>query len=66
MDSLVKPIGTKFILGGGLKREASEARKNGSPGAHPGKIFHDHALEIVGKRPIFGKCAIDGSKDHDQ
>ena len=24
----------------------------------PGKIFHDHALQIVGKRPIFGEFAM--------
>ena len=28
----------------GLKQGASEARKDGGPGACPGKIFHDHAL----------------------
>ena len=34
-----RPVGTKFILGGGLKREASEARKNGGPGPCPRENF---------------------------
>ena len=36
--SLHRPVGTKFILGG-LKGEASEASKNGGPGAGPRENF---------------------------
>ena len=34
----LRPVGTKFISGE-LKEEASEARKDGGPGACPRKIF---------------------------
>ena len=47
---------------GGLKLQASEASKNGGPGAYPRENFS-------GPRPLdrwktlhFGKCAIDGNK----
>ena len=39
----IRPVETKFILGG-LKGEGSEERKNGGSGACPRKIFQDHAL----------------------
>ena len=32
--------------------------KLGVRGLAPGKIFQDHALQIVGKRPIFGEFAM--------
>ena len=35
----IKPVGTKLILGGGLERGASEASKNGGPGACPREKF---------------------------
>ena len=38
------PSERNSFLGRGLKREASEGSKNGSPGLAPGKIFHDHTL----------------------
>ena len=34
-----RPVGTKLILGGGLKRGASEASKNGGPAACPRENF---------------------------
>ena len=34
----IKPVGTKLILGG-LERGASEASKNGGPGACPREKF---------------------------
>ena len=51
--------------GEGVYLGASAGRKTGSQGAYPGKIFHDHTLQIVGKRPIFGEFAIKQAQDHD-
>ena len=34
-----RPVGTKLILGGGLKRGASKASQNGGPGACPRENF---------------------------
>ena len=39
--------------------------KLGVWGLAPGKIFHDHALQIVGKRPILGQFTMKEAKDHD-
>ena len=39
--------------------------KLGVWGLAPGKIFHDHTLQIVGKRPIFREFAMKEAKDHD-
>ena len=58
---IIRPAGTNFILGGRKEVQAKRA-KMAVRGLASGKIFHDHALWIIGKRPIFGKCAIDGSK----
>ena len=65
-----KPKNLHRVVGNKIHREElklgdSTGRKTGGPGASPGKIFQDHALQIVGKRPIFGEFAMKEAKDHD-
>ena len=40
----------------------SAGRKAGVGGTCPREIFHDHDLQIVGKRPIFGEFAMKEAK----
>ena len=42
--SLFRLVGTKFILGGGLKLGASRVSENGGTIACPWENFYDHAL----------------------
>ena len=42
------------------KRTKSEVR-----GLAPGEICYDHALQIVGKRPILENVLLTEAKDHD-
>ena len=48
-----------------MKLGDSAGRKTGGPGLATGKIFHEHALQIVGKRPIVGQFAMKEAKDRD-
>ena len=47
-----KPVGIELILGGGLKRGASEARKGEGPGGLPqGKFFMTTPFRSLEKAP---------------
>ena len=59
-----------WVIGNEIHREElklgdSAGRKTVVRGLAPGKIYDDHALQIVGKRPILGQFAMKEAKDHD-
>ena len=64
-DASGRPVGTKFILEGGLKRGVSEASKHGGPGRAPGKCLMATPFRSLENASFLETVPLTEAKDHD-